>query len=161
MVMIQSWLDFYVCRPVQATSQGSALDKIQPRRSRRSDPTATTAGRSEAPSVEGPPMGPKGGRGDGTRRGASFLGGSGRASRVGGRLSPNPLANAPKSPLWINEALFWLTSAIFFFRLDLLGTPPSASVPSQDILFPPLISGRNPAECGHSWQIVRTTRTPR
>jgi hypothetical protein len=38
---------------------------------------------------------------------------------------------------------------------------PSAKTHSRDILFPPLISGRNPAECGHSWQIVRTTRPPR
>ena len=38
---------------------------------------------------------------------------------------------------------------------------PSASPAVRDILFPPLISGRNAAECGHSWQIVRTTRTPR
>jgi hypothetical protein len=29
----------------------------------------------------------------------------------------------------------------------------------QDILFSPLISGRNSPECGHSWQIVRTMRT--
>ena len=36
---------------------------------------------------------------------------------------------------------------------------PSASLPSRDILFPLLISGRNPAECGHSWPFVRTTRT--
>ena len=28
--------------------------------------------------------------------------------------------------------------------------------PCRDILFPLLISGRKPAECGHSWQIVRT-----
>jgi hypothetical protein len=35
---------------------------------------------------------------------------------------------------------------------------PSASLPIWDILFPPLFSGRKPAECGHSGQIVRTTR---
>jgi hypothetical protein len=34
---------------------------------------------------------------------------------------------------------------------------PSASLPIRDILFPLPISGRNPAECGHSWQNVRTT----
>jgi hypothetical protein len=41
------------------------------------------------------------------------------------------------------------------------GSSWSASLPLRDILFPPLISGRNPAEGGHSSQIVRTTRTPR
>jgi hypothetical protein len=32
-------------------------------------------------------------------------------------------------------------------------------MPSRDILFPLLIRGCNPADCGHSWQIVRTMRT--
>jgi hypothetical protein len=34
-----------------------------------------------------------------------------------------------------------------------------ASLLSRDILFPLLISGRKPAQCGHSRQIVRTTET--
>jgi hypothetical protein len=38
---------------------------------------------------------------------------------------------------------------------------PSANTPCRDVLFPPLTSGRNPAECGHSGKIVRTTRSPR
>jgi hypothetical protein len=32
-------------------------------------------------------------------------------------------------------------------------------MPSRDILFPLPISGRKPADCGHSWQIVRTMRS--
>jgi hypothetical protein len=36
---------------------------------------------------------------------------------------------------------------------------PSAKKPCRDILFPLLIRGRKPADCGHSWQIVRTMRT--
>ena len=32
----------------------------------------------------------------------------------------------------------------------------SAKTPSRDILFPLLIRGRKPAECGHYWQFVRT-----
>jgi hypothetical protein len=35
----------------------------------------------------------------------------------------------------------------------------SASLASRDVLFPPPIGGRNPAERGHSWQIVRTMGT--
>jgi hypothetical protein len=34
---------------------------------------------------------------------------------------------------------------------------PSAKTPSRDILFHRVHRGRNPAECGHSWRIVRTT----
>jgi hypothetical protein len=44
-------------------------------------------------------------------------------------------------------------------RRHVEGPTPSAKTPSWDILFPLLIRGRNPAECGHSWQIVRTTGT--
>ena len=39
------------------------------------------------------------------------------------------------------------------------GSCRSAKTPSQDILFRALVTGRNGAECGHSWQNVRTTRT--
>jgi hypothetical protein len=36
---------------------------------------------------------------------------------------------------------------------------PSANTPCRDILFPLLIRGRKAADCGRSWQIVRTMRT--
>jgi hypothetical protein len=38
-------------------------------------------------------------------------------------------------------------------------TSPSASLPTRDILFPPLIRGRNPAECGDLRPFFRTTST--
>ena len=44
-------------------------------------------------------------------------------------------------------------------RMFAASEPPSANTPSRDILFPLLISGRKPAEWGHSGQIVRTMRT--
>ena len=38
---------------------------------------------------------------------------------------------------------------------------PSASLAIRDILFPRLIRGRNPADCGHSWQLSEPGGLPR
>jgi hypothetical protein len=43
------------------------------------------------------------------------------------------------------------------WRITVQHIPPGDTC--RDILFPLLISGRNPADCGHSRQIVRTMRT--